>query len=177
MSVPANTPPVLTLPSDMTVQADVPGGWTAAYAVSATNAEDDPDPSPVCAPAVGDLVPLGTATVNCTATDSAGSAASGSFQVTVVDTTGPALHGMPGPMTMTTTDASGMTVSFTAPTATDIVDASPSVGCAPASGSWFAVGTTSVTCTATDASGNSSHASFDVSVALSARDLHERRVR
>ena len=46
--------------------------------------------------------------------------------------------------------------------ATDNCDPSPSVSCSPASGSGFPVGTTAVTCTATDASGNSSTSTFKV---------------
>ena len=47
-------------------------------------------------------------------------------------------------------------------TATDNCDPAPVVTCSPPSGSGFPVGTTTVTCTATDASGNSSTASFTV---------------
>jgi hypothetical protein len=81
--VPVNTPPVLVLPGPMTVEADAPSGWTATYTVSATDAEDDPDPAPTCSPAVGAVVPLGTTTVACSVTDSAGLATTGSFDVTV----------------------------------------------------------------------------------------------
>ncbi len=47
-------------------------------------------------------------------------------------------------------------------TATDNSDPAPVVNCSPASGSGFPIGTTTVTCTATDASGNSSARSFTV---------------
>jgi HYR domain-containing protein/IPT/TIG domain-containing protein len=49
-------------------------------------------------------------------------------------------------------------------TATDSCDPSPVVSCAPASGSLFAVGTTSVSCTATDLAGNVASCGFDVVV-------------
>ena len=50
-------------------------------------------------------------------------------------------------------------------TATDLVDAAPVVACIPASGSTFAVGTTTVRCVATDASQNASAAkTFTVTV-------------
>jgi HYR domain len=55
-------------------------------------------------------------------------------------------------------------VTFENPTATDIVDASVPVSCDPSSGSTFPAGTTTVTCTATDDSGNSTSASFTVTV-------------
>ncbi|MFK7916670.1 MAG: HYR domain-containing protein [Ilumatobacter sp.] len=54
-------------------------------------------------------------------------------------------------------------VSYTTPTATD-VRSTPTVTCAPASGSSFSVGDTTVTCTATDSAGFTAQTSFVVSV-------------
>jgi hypothetical protein len=79
------------------------------------------------------------------------------------DTTPPVLNGVPDSVTVTTTGDSAV-VTWPDPTATDDTDPSPTVSCSPASGSTFALGTTTVTCTATDASGNSVSASFDVTV-------------
>ncbi len=87
-----------------------------------------------------------------------------------VDTTGPELQGMPADIATTTTGASTV-VTWTDPTATDDVDPAPTVGCTPPSGSAFDLGTTTVTCTATDATGNSSSATFDVTVTLAAPTL------
>ncbi len=78
-----NTPPVLVLPGDMTVVADGAGGWMADYVVSATDAEDEPDPTPACDPAPGTILPVGVTTVSCTVNDSGGLTAEGSFEVTV----------------------------------------------------------------------------------------------
>ena len=165
LDVAVNTPPSLDLPADATVEGDTTGGAVAAYVVSATDAEDATDPVPACSPAVGDVLPLGTTTVSCTATDSAGLEATGSFDITVVDTTAPRLAGMPADRSVTTADPDGTTVTFESPTATDVVDADPAVVCSPASGSVLPVGVTTVTCTATDDDGNSSSESFDVSIA------------
>src|SRR4051812_6818280 len=165
-AAPSNTKPVLTLPDPLTVEADTTGGWTSNFSVSATDAEDDPEPAVTCLPAPGAVVPLGSTTISCSAMDSAGATASGSFAVTVRDTTAPSLSGMPSDRSVVTADAGGAVVTFGAPSARDVVDGSPWVGCAPASGSTFAVGTTTVTCTATDASGNHSSASFSVAVTL-----------
>ena len=164
LDVSDNTPPALVLPADSTVEGDTTGGATAAYDVSATDAEDATAPTPVCVPAVGDALPLGTTTVACSATDSGGLEATGSFDITVVDTTAPTLAGMPADRSITTAAAAGATVTFTTPTASDLVDAAPAVQCAPASGSLFPVGSTTVTCTARDASGNRSSSSFAVDV-------------
>jgi hypothetical protein len=65
---------------------------------------------------------------------------------------------------------SGETVSFTV-TAEDDLDPSPDVVCTPPSGSFFPRGTTLVTCTATDASGNESTCEFPVTVQIKARKL------
>jgi X-Pro dipeptidyl-peptidase len=61
-----------------------------------------------------------------------------------------------------TTGASGADVSFPLPTATDDADPSPVVTCDHAPGSHFPVGSTLVTCTATDASGNTATTTFTV---------------
>ena len=162
--VSSNTPPAVSVPASFTVEGDTIGGWTSAWSVSAVDAEDDPDPTPTCTPTAGSVLPLGKTTVSCTATDSAGASDTKTFDVTVVDTTAPTFSGVPADIDVSTSDPNGRTVSFAAPTAVDIVDASPSVGCAPESGSLFAVGTTDVTCTATDQSGNASRGIFRVTV-------------
>jgi hypothetical protein len=159
-----NTPPVLTVPSSFSVEGNTTGGATVSFAVGATDAEDNPDPTPVCSPASGAFFALGTTTVDCTVTDHHGATASGSFDVTVVDTTGPALSGVPGDQAVTTANPSGAVVSYATPTATDVVDQNPTVSCAPSSGSTFPVGQSTVTCTATDATGNHSSGSFTVDV-------------
>ncbi len=78
------------------------------------------------------------------------------------DTTSPVLT-VPGNITADATVPAGAVVGFVA-TATDNIDPSPSVVCAPTSGSTFPIGSTAVTCTATDASGNSSNGAFTVTV-------------
>jgi len=70
---------------------------------------------------------------------------------------------VPASFAVNATSPSGATVTYAA-SASDVADASPSFACAPASGSLFPVGTTTVTCTATDASGNTATASFQVTV-------------
>jgi hypothetical protein len=166
---PANTPPTLSVPASFTVEGDTTGGWTAAWSgVGATDAEDDPDPTASCTPSAGSVLPLGTTTVSCSVEDAAGESDADTFDVTVVDTTAPVLAGMPADRSVSTTEASGAAVTYAAPTATDVVDAAPAVACSPASGSTFPVGTTPVTCTATDASQNASSAAFDVTVELDA---------
>jgi len=121
-----------------------------------------------CTPSSDSTFKLGTTQVDCEATDGSGNKASGSFTVEVVDTTAPSLSNVPANMNATATSSSGATVNYTNPTASDAVDPNPSVTCTPSSGSTFKLGTTTVSCTAKDATGNTSAAStFTVNVAYS----------
>ena len=105
----------------------------------------------VCAPASGDFFPVGTTTVSCT-TAMGGNC---SFTVMVNDTQPPAISCPANVISV------GGVVTYPPPTASDNC---PGViaSCSPASGSTFPVGTTSVTCTAMDASGNTATCSFGV---------------
>jgi hypothetical protein len=105
---------------------------------------------------------IGTTSVTCEATDAAGNTSSVAFDVTVVDTTAPALQ-LPHGVVQEATGPSGAKVTF-ATSSLDLVDGGGSATCAPASGSTFALGTTHVTCTATDEHGNTGSGTFDVVV-------------
>ena len=161
-----NTPPHLVLPANLSLEATSPAGAVATYTVTATDAEDATAPTPTCSPVSGSTFALGTTEVACVATDSGGLSDHGSFFVTVNDTTPPSLVGMPGSVALTTNDPSGATLTYAPPTATDVADPSPTVDCLPASGTTIPVGATTVTCTATDASGNHASASFEADVHL-----------
>ncbi|WP_236720196.1 HYR domain-containing protein [Rathayibacter sp. VKM Ac-2630] len=60
--------------------------------------------------------------------------------------------------------ASGVKLSYTPPSAIDTRDGAVRLVCSPPSGSRFSIGTTTVTCTAKDAAGNTRTSSFDVIV-------------
>jgi HYR domain len=77
-----------------------------------------------------------------------------------------ALTGIPSDQTVNATGPGGAVVNYTPPTATDEGGETPTVVCVPGSGSLFAIGTTTVTCTVTDADDSNSpvHASFKVTV-------------
>jgi large repetitive protein len=102
--------------------------------------------------------------VICQATDGAHQTTTRTFVVRVRDTTGPALQ-LPGSLQITATTARGARVTYVAG-ATDSVDSTPQIACGPASASDFALGTTAVTCTGTDASGNQTQGGFTVLVAV-----------
>ena len=154
-------PPTLLLPSNITAEATGAAGVIVTYSASATD-NVDPNPVVICSPSSSSTFPLGTTTVHCTATDASSNSASGSFSVTVVDTTPPVLALPPNVIT-DATSPQGAVVSFSA-SATDTVDPHPTVNCAPLSGSTFAIGTTTVQCAATDAGHNSSQGSFTATV-------------
>jgi hypothetical protein len=82
--------------------------------------------------------------------------------VIVSDTVAPAIT-CPENITNQCSGIEGTTVTFST-TATDACDANAVVVCTPASGSSFSLGTTPVSCEATDASGNRSTCSFSVTI-------------
>jgi hypothetical protein len=105
--------------------------------------------------------PVGTSTINCT--DGTNNA-SADVTVVFVDTTPPTVS-VPGNQSATTNSPSGtVIVTWQDATATDAVDGALPVSCDHTSGSSFPVGTTTVTCTATDSHGNTGSASFTVTV-------------
>jgi hypothetical protein len=71
------------------------------------------------------------------------------------DTTPPTLQLPPGDWVVATTTGNGTNVDYTV-TATDDRDPNPQVTCTPPSGSFFPLGLSHVTCTATDNAGNTS---------------------
>ncbi|MEO7398434.1 MAG: HYR domain-containing protein, partial [Ilumatobacteraceae bacterium] len=156
------TPPIVNVPATIVTQATGAAGATVGFTVTATDTAPA-SPAVACTPASGSTFAIATTVVNCSATDTAGNTGVGSFTVSVVDTTGPSFSPV-SPLTASATAASGATVTYGSPTATDIVDGSRPVTCVPSSGNTFAVGSTIVTCGAADTRGNSSNANFTVTV-------------
>ncbi len=87
-SPPDTTPPVLSLPDDITAEATDTSGAAVTYTASAMDDVDGPI-TPTCAPPSGSTFPVGTTTVQCSATDGAGNTASGAFKVMVSYTAPP----------------------------------------------------------------------------------------
>lgn len=152
------TPPVLTLPSPITAEATSATGTMVTYSATANDNVDGPI-TPACNPASGSTFPIATTTVTCTATDAAGNTATGSFTVTVRDTTAPSLT-VPANIVVTAASSAGTAVTYSA-SATDLVDGAVTPACTPASGSTFPIGNNTVTCTATDSRGNTATKTFN----------------
>jgi hypothetical protein len=161
------TPPTLTLPAALHVEADSPSGSVVTFNVSASDGGAALVPSAIsCTPASGTLFPLGETTVTCMARDSLGHVGSGKFSVVVQDTTPPTIN--------------APNVSFTATSAAGIRKASPQVGAYLAGVTAsdlvstptltndmpdvLPIGKTTIVFTATDAAGNSAKKSVTVTV-------------
>jgi len=159
-----NTPPTISCPASV-VQSTDPNQCTALVTYSNATATDNCANvgTPACSPASGTTFPKGTATVNCSVSDASGNPATCQFTVTVNDTQPPAIT-CPANIVKEPTCPSGAVATY-APVVSDNCPGVTFV-CSPASGSTFAVGTTTVTCTATDAapSNNTAQCSLTVTV-------------
>lgn len=159
-------PPVLELPADRSVPARGEKGRSVRYDASARDAVDG-TLEPACTPRSGSFFRVGSHTVSCTATDSAGATAKGTFTITVKpppDRRPPVIDGPDEDIFVQASDSTGAIVTFTV-TARDARDGAVQPTCTPASGTRFKTGKTTVTCTARDAAGNTATPlKFDVNV-------------
>jgi N-acetylneuraminic acid mutarotase len=153
--------PVLALPANITAEATSAAGAFVDFTATASQEIDGPLPVD-CVPPAGSMFSLGSTSVSCSAVDGTGSSTSGSFTVTVVDSTAPVLT-LPADITRSTTNPAGTVVDFSA-SATDVVDGAVAVQCSPGSGSLFPIGVTTVLCTAADLRGLTANGSFTVTV-------------
>jgi hypothetical protein len=150
----------LQLPSIVLAEAMSFDGGIARFDVTATSLYSE-SITVDCSHKSGEFFPYTTTTVDCTATDDLGESAKGSFTVRVSDNTPPAIT--------TPTDqlafgkADGSVVLFDVK-ATDLVDPDVKPLCKPESGSFFRIGTSSITCTSSDRFGNTSSQDFRVHV-------------
>ncbi len=152
--------PTLNLPANIVAEATSPAGAVVNYTATAGD-----DVSGVATssfvPPTGNTFPLGVSTVNASATDNAGNTTTGSFTITVQDTTAPVIGGTFAPLTILS--------SATLPDYTTQAVASDAVGVtsitqSPAAGTTVNPGTVPVTLTAFDAAGHSASTSFNVTV-------------
>lgn len=158
--------PVPACPVNITQSTD-PGLCSAVVNYSVPVTDNCPGATITCLPASGSTFQKGSTTVNCTAVDASGNTASCSFPVIVADTEKPKIN---CPTDIHTTSCGGTTVvSYTEPVATDNCPG-VTVACVPPTGFSFPAGTTAVTCTATDSSGNTSSCSFNVTIDLKTCD-------
>ena len=163
VTVTDTTAPVVSPPADVTVEATSPAGAAATFVdATALDIVDGPVAA-TCDHLSGETFPIGVTTVTCSATDAHGNSGTASFTVTVTDTTAPVVS-PPADVTVEATGPAGAPATFADATADDIVDGPLAASCDHASGDTFPVGVTTVTCSATDAHGNTGTASFTVTV-------------
>src|SRR5690554_3520194 len=153
-------PVIVDCPTDITVNNDLGScdavvTWTApTFTDNCTNTTLTSTHEP------GDVFPVGTTTVTYTATDGEGNTATCSFEVTVNDTEAPVFVDFPSDTIVVcygeVVDLSGIVVEDNCSGATLTSTHEP--------GDVFPIGTTTVTYTATDASGNQTDTSLVVVV-------------
>jgi hypothetical protein len=162
----------LNVPANITANAASPRGAAVTFAPPTVVDEDAPLPAATCDHASGDTFPIGTTTVTCSVTDSDDTpgTVSASFTVTVTDTD-LALVGMPADVSLAATSSAGAVATFTPPTAVDEDTPAPAVTCDHASGDTFLVGTTTVTCSATDPDDTPGTVSASFTVTVTDADL------
>ena len=111
----------------------------------------------------GTVFSLGTTVVTYTATDASGNSSTCSFNVIVQDNSNPVITGCPSNITVNANVSCQAIVNWTLPTVSDNC-AGPTLTSTKNPGTAFNLGTTLVTYTATDAAGNTSTCSFNVTV-------------
>lgn len=155
------TPPTLSIPSGLVVEATSSAGAVVIYSASASDSGTGMASSSFL-PASGSTFAIGATTVNAMATDLLGNQSSSSFVVTVRDTTAPVVQSHPD-VIVEATQSWGATVTYAPGTATDAVGVA-SLTYSQASGTPFPLGTTTVNMFALDAANNLGTRNFKVIV-------------
>ena len=148
------TAPVIAAHANVTAEATSASGAAVTYTSPATSDAVDGAGVASCSPASGSTFALGNTTVTCNATDSHSNAsAPTAFVIHVVDTTAPVIAAHSN-VSVITNNNLGTIVSYSSSATSDAVDGAGTATCLPASGSFFPVGDTLVTCNAIDTHGN-----------------------
>ncbi|MEC9475411.1 MAG: HYR domain-containing protein [Planctomycetota bacterium] len=157
-------PVIFDMPADMTLATD-PATCQAVATWDEPSATDNARLADLTGDfSSGDTFPLGSTVVTYTATDAAGNSTSSSFTITVEDLEAPVLADIPADATLSAAEGSCDTIHlWDLPAAADNCPG-VTLSADHASGASFSFGTTTVTFTATDASGNTSTDSFSVTV-------------
>ncbi|HUT06997.1 MAG TPA: HYR domain-containing protein, partial [Nitrosopumilaceae archaeon] len=163
------TGPVITPPSNISIEGNVLGGvaWddaaVTAFLAGASALDAVEGATTVTNDAlVAGVYPVGVHTIYFDSSDSVPNAGTQvSATITVTDTTDPFFDSIHDLIAYQT----GGIVNYPLPTASDIVDADVDVVCDPAPGDPIPFGDTTVNCTATDDSGNDVTGSFVITVA------------
>ena len=157
---------IMICPDDVFASENPPGSGSATVTYSSPTPSGCPSLTVTCTPPSGSSFPVGSTTVNCAGKDGSNiTRASCSFVVTV--------SAVPCTLTCSanvvvsedgnTNPYRGAVVTYPAPTTQNC--SAVTIACSPPSGSRFPLGTTAVTCNATNGSGNNvASCSFTVTV-------------
>jgi hypothetical protein len=151
---------MITAPADITVEAT---GTLTTVDIGNAIATHDTDTNITVTNDAPPSFRVGTTTITWTATDSVNDVVTDTQTIIVQDTTNPVFSSVTD-LDFVFEPGVPLAINYDSPTATDSVDASVDVTCAPASGTVFSGGTTGVTCTATDDSGNTASLMFSIDV-------------
>jgi len=152
--------PVIECPQiDMQVKNDL-GQCGAIVNYDLNSSDNCAVTSEVYSPPSGSFLPVGMTVVRCIASDAAGNKDTCFFNVYVNDVEPPVAH-CPANIVRDASDLD--TVSFAA-TASDNCPGAKIDSCVPPPGDTFAIGTTTVTCYASDAAGNLDDCQFTITI-------------
>jgi VCBS repeat-containing protein len=154
--------PSITCPAAVTVDTDLNSCSASGVNLGTPVTSDNCSVASVANNAPASF-PLGTNTVTWTVTDGSGNIATCNQSVIVVDTMPPQITCPANKTVLAAPGATNAVVSFSVPLVTDNCGVAGTT-CTPASGSLFPFGTTVVSCTVTDNSGNTASCSFTVTV-------------
>jgi gliding motility-associated-like protein len=162
--VDGSSPTITTCAGDKTLSTDASCKSTLPDLTGEVVAIDNGSIASITqSPAAGTTIGQGVSTVTITVTDDSGNSVTCTAYVTVIDDSDPVISGCPTDITITADDEyCGNTATWSTPTASD--NCSVTLTSTHNSGDMFLVGTTTVTYTAEDTSGNSVTCSFDVIV-------------
>lgn len=165
-----------TIPPQTVITSSVPASNSTSATITFTGTDnavvsgfegklDSASYAPVTSPVLLSNLSQGAHIYSVRARDAAGNVDLTPATISwTTDTLPPVISGLPANITTAATSVNGAVVTFVNPTALDARDGPVTVTCAPASGSTFPIGETTVIATATDSSSNSSSASFTVTV-------------
>jgi hypothetical protein len=165
--------PSLPAVADLVAEATSPGGVAVTFTPPTASDLVDGTVAVTCDHRSGEVFPIGTTVVHCSASDGRGNAAATSFQIVVRSVVPPTIGKVSGTndrneLIAFATSIQGAVVSYTVPRATDSRGNTVPVSCAPVPGTRFALGKTTVTCTAVDSAGQRGTATFTVWVQVQA---------
>jgi hypothetical protein len=161
------TPPVITpnisgtLGNNGWYTSDVTVSWTVVDPESAITSSTGCGSTTINSDTAG-------VTLTCEATSEGGT---NSESVTIKRDTTPPTIAAQSDINVVTTDPAGIPVVYTSPATNDNMDGAGTASCLPASGDFFSVGATLVTCSASDDAGNNAtDVTFNVNVTYSPTD-------